>query len=189
MKKQYPRLNDEQRRMVADHYKLAYLCASNLHSIIAANGIDTDDAVGFAWIGMCESITSFNGALSSLSTYLYMACKHAILHEVRKAGMKKRTAMRAVSSDAPITLDNGEDIGRDKIDALAAHDGDPAKIYEVKEEIKIRMSAIGERDRDIVLLSHAGYKQREIGQMYGISQGAVTQSVRKSVIRMREVAC
>lgn len=198
-KKEYPSLNDEQRQMVADNYKLAYLCASNLRSVIAANGIDIDDAVGIAWIGMCESISGFDGKSSSLSTFLYMACKNAILHEVRKAGMQKRTAMKAISFDAPVVMDNGEEFSGDgvspkhtELDEMYAgkfRNADPAAVYEVKEEITIRMNAISERDQEIVLLSNSGFKQHEIGRMFGISQGAVTQVVRKSYVRMRGVAC
>lgn len=192
-------LNEAQRMLVADHYKVARLVASRLIRVLAAANIQFEDAVSIAWIGMCEAASEYSEKHGSPSTYFYLVCRSAILHEVRKANMHKRKAnINTVSLDEPVTFSDGDSISSDGA-TYKAHRGDdateamrkadPAVIYEMKEELGIRLSVLPDRDRRIFLLDHAGWKQREIAAMFGITGGGVSGAVVRSRARCREVAC
>lgn len=187
-------LNEAQRMLVADHYKLAGLAASRMIRVLATANIPFEDAVSAAWVGMCEAADGYNEKQGSPSTYFYLVCKRAILHEVRKAHMHKRRAnVNAASFDGSVSFSDGGSIASDggafEEFSEAMRKSDPAVMYEIKEEVSIRLSALPERDRRIFLLDHAGWKQREIAAMFGITGGGVSRAVVRSRARCREVAC
>lgn len=202
-RKDHQPLNDAQRDVVAEHYKIACLAANRLQHLYEPVGIDVDDAISAAWIGMCKAAPTYNPETSKPSTYFYVACCHAIMHEIRKMQADKRRAIGCTRSlDTPMDthVSNGgfDSFCLDNI--VTAKDGspniyhdlyasDPAAVYEVKDELNVRMSAIPERDRQMFILWYLGWKQRELAPMFGLTTGGIGVSLVRSRKIMQGVAC
>lgn len=189
-------LTPELQVLVAEHYRLAYAAAQTMRPILIASGVDMEDAVASAWIDMCRRAPGYNPERGSPQTYFYTVCRSAILHEVKIANAKRRHGKTVISYDEPVENKKGEDgvmdvlsRGADDFARRASVRHDPARFYEVKEELSIRLSILSERDRNLFFKQQAGYSLQEIADMTGFTRRSVGQYIHKANSRMREVAC
>jgi RNA polymerase sigma factor (sigma-70 family) len=156
------RLTDEQRRVVADNHNLIY-------DMLNRNNWSIDEYYDVAAIGLCRAAVGFDPAKGfTFSTYAGKVIINAVLCEQRKS----MTAMRqgvTVSFDDPIPYTKGELTLGDMI-AGGTEPQDTALCNAAEAAIE----KLKPKERMVLRLTMAGYRQVEIAAMTGVSRAYIS---------------
>lgn len=173
---QKEKLTDAQRELVEANLGLARMVAWKYRESCARVGIDFDDAVSIACMGLIKGVRRYNPALSKPSTYLIRACETAILMELRKHRSSTRCTMLTISIETPLHTDNE---GNALTLADVLENPGPAMEDECIATILVddAMCNLTPRQAEILRLMQEGMNQHEIGRIIGCSQSYVSRLV------------
>lgn len=106
--RQYPKLNAEQRKMVADSLWVARKISWSFAKNHDCGDLSYDDLYGAALWGLCVAATSFDESRGSkFSTYSWVNVRGAIQHEIRDRGGLARLPRLVLAKRAQVLeLDN-----------------------------------------------------------------------------------
>ena len=173
---QKEKLTDAQRELVEANLGLARMVAWKYRESCARVGIDFDDAVSIACMGLIKGVRRYNPAVSKPSTYLSRGCELEIMMELRKRRQPCRCATLTISIDTPMDWDD-EGHTRTLSDVLA----EPGPTLEdsciATILVDTAMCNLTPRQAEILRLMQEGLNQHEIGRIIGCSQSYVSRLV------------
>lgn len=171
---QKEKLTEAQQQLVEENLGLARMAAWKYRESCARVGIDFDDALSIASMGLIRGARSYNPAVSRPSTYLIRACETAILMELRKHRASTRCTMLTISIETPVRTDNE---GNTLTIADTLENAGPTMEDECIAEILVdaAMRKITPRQADILRMMQGGMNQQEISRVLGCSQSYVSR--------------
>lgn len=162
------RLSDEQRKLVEENHNLIY-------SLLNARGWSIEDYYDLAAIGLCRAAIMFDPEKGyKFSTYAYTSMQNEILQELRKGSVAKRSGAAVLSFENPLAGVEEITIG----DTIQATRGDPEEEI-IKEDVRIAISEMKPKDREVINLVMQGYKQREVAKIANTNQVQVSRVVKR----------
>jgi len=182
---QKEKLTDAQRELVEANLGLARMAAWKYRESCAKVGIDWDDAVSIACMGLIKGVRHYDPSVSKPGTYLMRGCELAILMELRKYRLPCRAAAQTVSIETPIHTDSDGNMLTiaDTIENPGPALDEACIAAIVMDEA---MSNITPRQRDILLLMQDGMNQHEIGRILGYSQSYISRLMNACKKQVRE---
>ena len=154
-------------------------------------GVDLEDLVSIGTIGLIKGINTFHrGKNIKLATYASRCIDNEILMYLRK---NKKTKTE-VSIDASLSYDSeGNELHLE--DVLGTEDDIVTKSIEDEDDKKIMIEEIkrlNKRDRDILILRYGLFgveekTQKEVADMWGISQSYISRIEKKVIKRLKNV--
>ena len=154
-------------------------------------GVDLEDLVSIGTIGLIKGINTFHrGKNIKLATYASRCIDNEILMYLRK---NKKTKTE-VSIDASLSYDSeGNELHLE--DVLGTEDDIVTKSIEDEDDKKIMIEEIkrlNKRDRDILILRYGLFgveekTQKEVADMFGISQSYISRIEKKVITRRNNV--
>jgi RNA polymerase sigma factor (sigma-70 family) len=156
----------QQQSLVTENIKLAHFAAHKW----PIYGIEYDDLLQIASVGLCKAAMTYSKEKSKFSTYGLFCARNELLMAARKQGHQ----LQCVSLDMEMQDTDGSPT------PLGAFI--PSKLN-IESEVaandalrSIRMSPI---ERDVVNLRLAGLSQRECSMVIGYSQGWISRILKK----------
>lgn len=188
MKKMQP-LTNAQQRLVEENIGLAHSVAGGFLLKGRAVGMDYDDLVSLAYIGLCRGAQLYDASISKPSTYLWRWCAGAIERGIvcEHLAHGSRVNAKYYSLDAPLPEREDGSSG----DSFHCFIVDPCADVEesVVSKLDIQEKALDmgrtERDKRIIRRWLDGMTLREIAKLEGISMQAVqhkTSRCKKALI-------
>lgn len=157
-------LTEEQRQLAETYHNLIYSFAHKY-------GLDIEEWYGALAIGLLRGIADWDPERGALSTSAYNKMLSVYGTEVSKCRTIKRTA-QIVSLDAEVSGTTGTN-HHTCIPDPRDHMGDTILLADVQR--------LSPRAQKILLLRAAGYSQREISGIMGISQAHVSRLLKEAV--------
>lgn len=185
-------LTAEQSRLVEENIKLVHAVAGRFIDEGRNAGLDYDDLVSFASIGLCQGARLYDASISKPSTYLWRCCARAIqrgiIYERLAHGSRVNAKYRSLDARIPEREDGscGDSFYFFIADPCAdVEESVVSRLY--MEQMKEKTLDIGKTDRDrrIIRRWTEGMTLREIAKMEGISMQAVqhkTSRCKKALI-------
>lgn len=157
-KRDMKRLTDKQRELVEKNIGLA---KKRSFSWFKRTGIEKDDCLGIAYIGLCKAAMKWDeNRGGKLSTFVYVCIDHEFGHHFRKVNASKRTA-EVISLDKP--LDFNDSTLNDIV-------GNPDS-YIVENPLFIALNQVSPEEQDLIYDRYFLEKsQSEIGRKIGVTQ-------------------
>ena len=163
------KLSKEQSKLVEDNHNLIY-------SFLSSNDFSIEDYYDIAAIALCETALHYDSSKGAFSTYAYHNMLMRILREKRRDSAKCRipegnifSLDKNISEDEKITL----------LDVLA----DPCNIETESVTNTFFQKYVDglkkDRDKQILIMLHDGYTQREICKVVGCSQPQISRIKKK----------
>lgn len=183
---QKEKLTDAQRELVEANLGLARMAAWKFRESCAKVGIDLEDAMSIAYMGLIKGARSYDPSISKPGTYLMRGCELALLMELRKHRVLRLNAAQTVSLETPICMD--KDGGAIFTIAETIANPGPALDDACIASILMddAMSHISPRQREILRLMQDGLSQHEIGRRIGCSQAYVSRLLAACRKQVRE---
>lgn len=161
------RLNDEQRKLVADNHNLIY---AFLHS----NRLSIEDYYDLAAIGICKAALAYDDTKSKFSTYAYKCMWNQVMIEKRKQNAIMRADEQAVFYYEAM-FDCNDESECSFLSLLPDWKQDVGKQAEIRHFIFELYSKLNEKEIKILDLLIQGYTQREICSCVGCAQPTVSR--------------
>lgn len=154
-------LTDEMRKLVEDNHNLIYYYCNT-------NGLSVDEWYGVLAIALCKAAKMFDESKAKFTTLAMKCMKNAVLHETRLKNADMRKAnLYTVSLETPL---NDTQTIADVLCGVDEVAEDVATIANLSQKI----STLTERERIYIKLSIIGYKQCEIGKIFGLSKAMIS---------------
>lgn len=166
-------LNDTQRKLVEDNHNLIYSFLK-LHSL----SLDAvEDWYSAAAIGLCNAAISFDESKNVPFSVLAYVCMENVVRQIIRNEQKNINASES--------LDDSVAEGCCFMDMVQDNEDPFFKIY-LNEAVSNALKDTSERDKKIIfMIIYNGCKQKEIGEMYGITRSAVSMVYRKFISKVR----
>lgn len=193
-------LTAEQNRLVEENIKLTYAVAGRFSNEGRDVGLDYDDLVSLASIGLCRGAQLYDASISKPTTYLWRCCARVVQRGItyERLAHGSRVNAKYRSLDAPLPEREDGSYG----DSYYFFVADPcadveesvvSRLYAEqlqKETMETALSlAQTDRERRIIRRWVDGMTLRAIAKEEGISMQAVQQKTsrcRKAMIALRE---
>lgn len=157
-------LTEEQRKLVTDNHGLIYYCVPSY---------DRDELYDVAAIGLCKAAATYDRSISRFSTYAI----RCITNELKLYHKRTQTSKR-IPTDQIYSYDATLEEGLTYLDVISDK-------FDLEEDVIARMhirsvvESLDRKQRDIVCYLSLGYKQQEVADMVGCSQGQVSKVIKK----------
>lgn len=153
--------------MVEENHNLIYTFLQKYH-------LPIEDYYDLAAIGLCKAGSKFDSNKSKFSTYAYKCMSTTVFLEMRNRKLKKRIPEnQIIYYQDELDNSNGGDTST-FINFIPSKENIEANVLSdiIFEEY---MSKLKDKDKRIIMLLKDGYKQREIVEIVGCSQGKVSR--------------
>ena len=152
-------------------------------------GVNIEDLISIGTIGLIKAVNTFNSSKNiKLATYASRCIENEILMVLRKSASRRSE----LSFDEPLNTDwDGSEL---LLSDILGTDGDevsrPLEDDAEKRMLREAVSALGEREREIISLrfglqSGREYTQKEVAEALGISQSYISRLEKKIIERLR----
>jgi RNA polymerase sporulation-specific sigma factor len=148
-------------------------------------GLELDELVGVGMVGLVKAYNHYN--IERGYKFITLASRiivNEILMELRKN--RRHQGLASMNDVVHVDFDSNElhleDIVSDtrinvEEEAVASSNG------QILEHV---LSALSERDKDIVLMHMGGKAQDDIAEQYGISQSYISRIIKRSILKMQK---
>lgn len=157
-------LTEEQKIFAEENHNLIY-------SFLSKHGLSIEDWYDIAAIGYVMAVAAFDGNKAAFSSYAYLCMLSHVRQEMRKSRSVRRSAA-VVSLNSPALGTENMEVG----DLIAAKDDLFSELL-TRETL---LSGATERQKQILILSFFGYKQREIASKLNLSQAHISREIKKA---------
>ena len=173
---QSPCLSAEQSKLVEDNHNIVY-------SVLNKYGWSIEEYYGVAAIGLCKAARSFKEEKGfTFSTFAYTAIKNEVFQELRKYTAQSRSGLVVVSLNEPIANASEEICLQDVLENTKDSPESSARVAEIKKAIK----SLKPNERTGVVLTIAGYKQKEIAEVLNTTQANTSRIITKAQKRLEQ---
>lgn len=174
------KLNDEQRKLIEDNYKLVKFFYGRYFSSFE----DFEEYKSLAHIALCNAALQYDKDKGKFSTIFFWALKTEISHYYINMGRD----MRKVNTEALSfeSIPNGYDSEDLKLENIIS-DGkeDIGNVAVERVYFKSRFDKLSEKRKTIAKLRYLGYEQKEIGKIVGMTHQGVSDHLQKIKRAMR----
>lgn len=167
----------------SQHLGIARKVAARYRRHAARLGIEEDDLLGEAYVGLVVAAREFDPERGAkFSTFAFEVAAHRVCRALHAAGAARRGRGRVVPWPAPFAD------GSPSLDPID-HRRNDADGCEDAELIGRLLGALGERRRGLIASRYAGGRtDAEAAAELGVSEAAVSASCRAGLRQMREAA-
>lgn len=131
-----------------------------------------EDLFSTGIFGLVKAVNSYNPEKGKFKTY----APHVIQNEILMS-LRKKTVPVAFSLDESFFMDDGDSVPYSE---MIADDKDFVEEILFQHSIANNLAGLSDRERIVIEMSLQGNKQREIGEMLGISQRYVSKIINKA---------
>ena len=168
-------LTASQKQLVEENIQLASYVARRFTNIMRYTGLDYDDLVSLAYMGLCRGARLYDPERSNPSTYLVRCCETTILQELRKWRTRRGSTQVISLESTAWFLDNpAATLG----DVVADKDTDVESEAIAHVALRRVMEESTERELTILKLYNLGMSQSAISPIIGVSQSHVSRIIR-----------
>ena len=149
--------------------------------------VDTEDLVSAGMIGLIEAVDRYDDRLEvPFLRFAYRRIRGAMIDELRRAGALRRGLARggseAVSFQTRVAAERDLTLVDVTADPTSPEPEAHARLGEVLDAFK----ALPSREREMLGLSAAGHRVREIAEQYGCSESRVSQILIQARFKLEE---
>lgn len=169
-------MTEDQKKLVEDNMKLAY---HYVHKYGFSFGLDFDDAVQIASLGLCYAAMKFDPSRKiSFSTYAYTCMTNQFLQLNRKKNAKCRN-FEEVSIDSELLSESGEVIGN-LADTIPSNIDIELETVS-KDKIKYTLDHMKGVNKKIIeyIIQNPGVKQTDVKTQLNVSQPTVSKAIKQ----------
>lgn len=166
----------------AEHVRLAHKIAARWRKLAALLGLDADDLAGEALLGLSLAAKEWDPDRGvTFGTFAYRVIDHRVRNALRAASRRGRLRTQSLTS-----LDGGQ---QEPPDCRAVRDHvrdgeDRALVVRLLET-----AALTDRQREgIMRRFYGGETLRAIAASWGVTDGAVSQTIERALENLREAA-
>lgn len=145
-------MTEKQTKLITDNHNLIY-------SFLQTHLLNVDEYYDLGAIGLCKAAKSFVEGQTSFSTYAYRCMFNEIFCYRRKKQVATVSYQAIVDDEQQFTLES-----------LLSSDAGIENIVIINQVIDDYMQSVNDLHKNVVVKYREGYKQNEIGDMFGISQ-------------------
>lgn len=157
-------LTEEQKKLVTDNHNLIYYCVPSY---------DRDELYDVAAIALCKAAATYNKDASKFTTYAIKCITNELRLYHRKIAASKRIPVDLVCS-YDITTEEGLTLINLLSDSVNVEEEVITKTF-----LKSTIESFDSMRKDIVHYLMLGYKQQEIADATGYSQGQVSRIIKE----------
>lgn len=168
-------LTASQKQLVEENIQLASYVARRFTNIMRYTGLDYDDLVSLAYMGLCRGARLYDPERSNPSTYLVRCCETTILQELRKWRTRRGSTQVISLESTAWFLDNpAATLG----DVVADKDTDVESEAIAHVALGRVLAESTERELTILKLYNLGMSQSAISPIIGVRYMIMTSDLR-----------
>ena len=162
-------MTKEQQKLVEENHGLIY-------SFLAKHNLPIEEYYDLAAIGLCKASITYQNE-TTFSTYAYKCMFNEVMQDKRKEKASRRIPQnQIISYEAELDTCNDETVSY--LNFIPSNEDVESNSLS-KIMFEEYSKDLSDRDKQVLSLFSAGYKQREIGKIIGCSQTIVSRIKRK----------
>lgn len=180
-----PRRRGARERHVLNHLPLVRSLAYRLRSRVPR--VEMDDLVSAGTIGLIEAVDRYDDRLGvPFLPFAYRRITGAMIDELRRHGGTRPSrglvGPKALSLQTPVTAERDLTL----IDVIVDPTSPAPEAHAELGELLDALESLPSRQREMLRLSTAGHRVREIAELYGCSESRVSQLLVHARFRLEE---
>lgn len=165
-------MTEEKKKLVEDNIKLAGWACSKFYGYVENGTFEREELYSMCLMALVISANKYDASRGSFSTIYFLNAKREVYHALRT----KSKLVREVDS-----VDNDD----------FYHEPSTCTNMEDSVAVEQFLSVLDEREKEIVKLSYGigciPVNQKDIGNMFGVSQAQISRMISKSIEKMKKI--